>query len=500
MVENRAASANLAETAAFMDDAKRVLVFSDAGGTGRSYHAELSARNRRLRVHYLLEPGWKADAAIQGLGRTNRTNQAQPPLFRPIATDVKAEKRFLSTIARRLDTLGAITRGQRQTGGQGLFRPEDNLESHYARDALRQLYHVLVRGKVEGCSLERFEEATGLKLMDANGIKDELPPITTFLNRLLALTIDLQNVLFIAFEQLLNARIEGAIASGTYDAGLETLRAESFIVADRRVIYTHPGTGAETRLLTITERRRNRPVEVDEAFDRLSGSCAVLLVNERSGRAAVQVPAPSLMLDDGEIERRVRLIRPMEHNNLPLKMMAESHWAEADRECFAAAWQAELAEVPEFTESTIHIVAGLLLPIWKRLPNESTRVYRLQTDAGERIIGRKVSPAWVVTALAGDAPTLTPDAAFAALLEGRTVLELAEGLKLRRVRVMGAHRIELSGFTDTMRDRLRAYGLFAEIISWKLRMFVPSDASGAGVLAKVLERYPVERTCEREAA
>jgi hypothetical protein len=57
-VENRAGSANLAETAAFMDDAKRILIFSDAGGTGRSYHAELSAKNRRLRVHYLLEPGW----------------------------------------------------------------------------------------------------------------------------------------------------------------------------------------------------------------------------------------------------------------------------------------------------------------------------------------------------------------------------------------------------------------------------------------------------------
>ncbi|WP_425988564.1 strawberry notch-like NTP hydrolase domain-containing protein [Afipia sp. DC4300-2b1] len=500
MVEKRAASANLAETAAFMDDAKRILVFSDAGGTGRSYHAELSARNRRLRVHYLLEPGWKADAAIQGLGRTNRTNQAQPPLFRPIATDVKAEKRFLSTIARRLDTLGAITRGQRQTGGQGLFRPEDNLESHYGRDALRQLYHLLVRGKVEGCSLERFEDATGLKLTDTNGIKDELPPITTFLNRLLALTIDLQNVLFTAFEQLLTARIEGAIASGTYDAGLETRRAESFVVADRRVIYTHPGTGAETRLLTVTERRRNRPVTLGEALDRLSDSYAVLLINERSGRPAVQVPAPSLMLDDGEIERRVRLIRPMEHHSLPLKMMAESHWAEADRESFATAWQAELGDVPEFTDSTIHVVAGLLLPIWKRLPNESTRVYRLQTDAGERIIGRKVSPAWVATALAGDVPALTPDAAFAALLEGRTVLELAEGVRLRRVRVMGAHRIELSGFTDAMRDRLRAYGLFGEIISWKLRMFVPSDASGVGVLARVLERYPIERVGEREAA
>ena len=121
-VENRAGSANLAEAQAFMDDEKRILVFSDAGGTGRSYHADLAARNQRLRVHYLLEAGWKADTAIQGLGRSNRTNQAQPPLFRPIATDVKAEKRFLSTIARRLDTLGAITKGQRQTGGQGLFR------------------------------------------------------------------------------------------------------------------------------------------------------------------------------------------------------------------------------------------------------------------------------------------------------------------------------------------------------------------------------------------
>jgi hypothetical protein len=161
-VENRAGSANLGETRAFMDDDKRILVFSDAGGTGRSYHAELSAKNRRLRVHYMLEAGWKADAAIQGLGRTNRTNQLQPPLFRPIATDVKAEKRFLSTIARRLDTLGAITRGQRQTGGQGLFRPEDNLESQYARDALGRLYLLIFAGKIEGCSLAMFETSTGL--------------------------------------------------------------------------------------------------------------------------------------------------------------------------------------------------------------------------------------------------------------------------------------------------------------------------------------------------
>jgi predicted RNA methylase len=499
-VENRAGSANLAETQAFMDDEKRILVFSDAGGTGRSYHAELSAKNRRLRIHYLLEAGWKADAAIQGLGRTNRTNQLQPPLFRPIATDVKAEKRFLSTIARRLDTLGAITRGQRQTGGQGLFRPEDNLESQYARDALRRLYLLIHAGKVEGCSLQIFENATGLKLTDANGLKDDLPPITTFLNRLLALTIGLQNILFDTFEQLLTARIEGAIASGTYDIGLETLVAESFTVTDRRTIYAHPATGAETRLLTIQQRVRNQPMPLADALDQATDPRAVLLVNARSGRAAVQVPTISVILDNGEVERRVRLLRPMEAPNVPLRMMAESHWAEADRSAFSAAWQGEVSDVPEFTDSTIHIVAGLLLPIWKRLPNESSRVYRLQTDTGERVVGRRVSAAWVAVAASAGQTSMTAGDAHSALLDGRTVLELDGGLQLRRSRVMGANRIELSGFTDTMLDQLKAFGLFSEIISWKLRMFVPTDASGCGTLERILDRHPVARIAEREAA
>jgi hypothetical protein len=182
-----------------------------------------------------------------------------------------------------------------------------------------------------------------------------LPPITTFLNRLLALTIDLQNILFTAFEQLLTARIEGAIASGTYDVGLETLRALSFVVAGRQTIYTHPGTSAETRLLTITQRERNQPVTSDEALARLSDPRAVLLVNSQSGRAAVQVPARSLMLDDGEVERRVRLIRPMEHPTIPLAMMPQTHWQEVDRDTFARAWAAEIAEIPEFTDSEVHI-------------------------------------------------------------------------------------------------------------------------------------------------
>src|SRR3546814_10016656 len=142
------------------------------------------------------------------------------------SSDVCSSDLFLSTIARRLDTLGAITRGQRQTGGQGLFRAEDNLESPYAKAALRQFYQALHAGRIACCSLATFTEHTGLELTDQDGsLKEDLPPITRFLNRMLALRIDLQNALFDEFEARLESQIEGAIASGTYDLGVEIGRA-----------------------------------------------------------------------------------------------------------------------------------------------------------------------------------------------------------------------------------------------------------------------------------
>ena len=500
-VEGRPAGANLAETSAFQDDEKRVLVFSDAGGTGRSYHADLSAKNRRLRVHYLLEAGWKADAAIQGLGRTNRTHQAQPPLFRPIATDVRGEKRFLSTIARRLDTLGAITRGQRQTGGQGLFRASDNLESEYARAALRQLYMLLIGGKVDGCSLGRFEEATGLSLMTRDGaIKEELPPITQFLNRVLALPIALQNLLFEVFDGLMNARVEAALAAGTFDMGLETLRAESLTIIDRRTVHTHSGTGAETIALEVRRLDRTDPLSLADALDLAREPRARLLVNARSGHAAVQVRAASVTLDDGEVEARVRLVRPTERKNMAAAALAGSHWEEAEEAIFTRAWQAEVGSLPEHVESRFHIVTGLLLPIWRRLPQDGCRVYRLQTDDGERLIGRRVSPDWVAQALGEPAPAVAIGDAWDAVLARGGSLQLDGGLSVRRSLVMGAQRVELAGFTDGMVDRLKADGLMSEIIAWRLRLFVPTGANGPAILARVLVRHPVARVIDRAAA
>jgi hypothetical protein len=206
------------------------------------------------------------------------------------------------------------------------------------------------------------------------------------------------------------------------------------------------------------------------------------------------------MLDDGAVERRVRLLRPLERPAMPLAAMAQTHWQEADREGFAAAWNAELAELPEFTESRMHIVTGLLLPIWTRLPDEGCRVYRLQTDSGERVIGRLVSPAWVAQTAAGDTPAIAAADAWAALHDPRTVLELDDGLQLRRAVVMSASRIELRGFTDGMVDRLKAMGLVSEIIAWKLRLFVPVGETGPGILAGLMERHPPVRIADRSAA
>ncbi|MER9756575.1 strawberry notch family protein [Mesorhizobium sp. M0166] len=505
-VENRPGSANLAETQSFMDDDKRVLIFSDAGGTGRSYHADLGVRNQRLRKHYLLEAGWRADNAIQGLGRTHRTNQKQPPLFRPMAANVKAGKRFLSTIARRLDTLGAITRGQRQTGGAGLFRAEDNLESPYARAALRQFYYLLHQGKIEGRSLTTFETVTGLSLTtDEGGLRDELPPITTWLNRLLALRIETQNLLFEVFEQLMAGRIEGAIAAGNYDKGLETITAESIVVTDRRNVYAHPVSGAQSHVLTVARKDRIRPLGLVDALAIVRAEPqSVLLVNSRSSRTAIQLPTASLMLDDGAIEHRVRLLRPTDELRFGLDALAETHWQPADRKLFCDLWQAEVAAVPEFTTSTFHIVTGLLLPIWRRLPDHDCQVYRIQTDAGERIIGRHIAPTLVATMFRnlglGVVPKLAPEDAWTGLVDGRIGLQLADGLILRRSRVMNDYRVELIGFTDAMVPRLKALGLISEIISWKLRLFIPTAAQGSAILASLLDRHAIIGLTERSAA
>jgi type IV secretory pathway ATPase VirB11/archaellum biosynthesis ATPase len=73
-VESRARSANIAETQAFQDDEKRILVFSDAGGTGRSYHADLGAKIYRLADYVSARIMSGAQAKVLTLAVAERKN------------------------------------------------------------------------------------------------------------------------------------------------------------------------------------------------------------------------------------------------------------------------------------------------------------------------------------------------------------------------------------------------------------------------------------------
>ena len=253
-------------------------------------------------------------------------------------------------------------------------------------------------------------------------------------------------------------------------------------------------------MFDVVQLDRTDPLMLEDALRFADEPRARLLVNERSGHAAVQVHASSLTLDDGEVERRVRLVRSTERRNMPESALAASHWEEVDADRFAQAWNAEIATLPEFVESRFHIVTGLLLPIWRRLPQDGCRVYRLQTDDGERVIGRRVSPQWVADALGNEVPTIAAGDAWTAVLGRGATLQLKGDMTVRRSRVMNAERVELAGFTDGMVERLKATGLTSEIIAWRLRLFVPVGAGGPAILGRLLERHPVARVIDRVAA
>ncbi|HEY9578601.1 MAG TPA: bifunctional class I SAM-dependent methyltransferase/DEAD/DEAH box helicase [Rhizorhapis sp.] len=493
-LQSRSPRANVAETQAFMDGAKRILVFSDAGGTGRSYHADLAAKNQARRVHFLLEPGWRADAAIQGLGRTNRTNQASAPLFRPVTTDVRGERRFISTIARRLDSLGALTRGQRQTGGQNLFDPADNLESIYAKEALHRWFGLLFTGKLEAVSLGRFQELTGLRIEAPDGsMVDDLPSIQRWLNRILALPIALQNAIFDEFMGLVEARIDAAHQAGTLDLGLETIAVEDFTILSDTLLRTDPASGATTHLLELEIARALKPLTLKrlEELHGLAGQRQRPVRNARSGRVALLVPARGILSDDGTRLARFELLRPLKRSHITEDQLSESSWEDITIDAFRDAWAAEVEEArTSHKRERLYLAMGLLLPVWDKLPSDFVRVSRISAADGRSLLGREV-PVHCVPDLSRALglerdQTLSADDIVQTVAATGRAMEFAgrEKLMVKRSLVNGSQRIELNGWSVARLDWYKAQGCFTEIIRYQTRLFVPIEGA-ASVIARL---------------
>lgn len=486
-LQSRTPRANVLETQAFMDGDKRILVFSDAGGTGRSYHADLDAKNQQRRVHFLLESGWRADAAIQGLGRTNRTNQASAPLFRPVTTNVKGERRFISTIARRLDSLGALTRGQRQTGGQNMFNPADNLESIYAKDALNRWFGLLYEGKLSAVSLGKFEELSGLTISAKDGgMVEDLPTIQRWLNRILAFPILLQNMIFDEYLGLVEARVDAARRAGTLDLGVETILVEQFEIKSDKLLRTDPASGATTHLLEIEVARKLNPLcfeELNRLHD-LRSSRIKPMLNSRSGRVALLVRARRLMLDDGERVERFELLRPLTREYLTREQIEESNWKAIGLGKFKQAWRTEAAcDAATLKHDRLYLATGLLLPIWDKLPDDHVRVSRVAAKDGPSILGREVPPSHVpalMDALGFNEPVHLDinDLADLVLKSGKVVpINGPERLQMKRSLVNGVQRLELIGWSIERLEWYKAQGCYTEIIRYQTRLFLPvSDA------------------------
>uniref|UniRef100_A0A1D2AC25 UBA domain-containing protein n=2 Tax=Auxenochlorella protothecoides TaxID=3075 RepID=A0A1D2AC25_AUXPR len=271
-------SLNIREKAAFMEGSKLVAIVSDAASTGISLHASAAVKNRRRRAHLTIELPWSADKAIQQLGRSHRANQVSAPKYSLVHTDVGGEARFAAAVARRLQSLGALTRGDRRAAS-GLDLSSLNLDSPVGRRALRRMYDALVqdspllppgvrleavlartpsaqRAAILGPAAADAARMSAAQLVDAvlrlhghlrgavglmgiglsaprgdtvaeanagiAGGKDQ-GDVRRFLNRMLCLHVAQQNLLFDYFQATLAAEIRSAKAEGKYFEGVSDL-------------------------------------------------------------------------------------------------------------------------------------------------------------------------------------------------------------------------------------------------------------------------------------
>ncbi|MCY4261586.1 MAG: strawberry notch family protein, partial [Rhodobacteraceae bacterium] len=499
-----------AEISAFRDGDKLGLVFTRGGGTGEGYHAGNQFKNKRQRVHFVLQPGWSADTTMQFLGRTHRTDQASAPIYKLVQTNQPAQKRFVATIARRLGQLGALTKGQRDTTG-GLFGDADNLEDQYGKGAVNAIIERLQDEDTNRFGDTGISNADVLSRMDLAKAKPEDVQVKQFLNRMLNLESDVQGHLFTLFDDARNDMIEGAVADGTYDTGVEVVKVEQAKIADRQVINVEERSGAETEYLKIAAKRRIKKTAYGDVVRRAEK----FYLNKTSGSIFSARPLAAKHADakTGRMGTRYSM-QSIKTSSYAMEwdLKDANKWEEIDE--FAKAkelWEKQYEETSELGDTSINMISGAVLPIYGKLGSNKSdlpKVKRVIMDDGSNILGMEMNRNQLKglfrrLGVGMEIAQIPPQALYDYVMENPVSATLNDGSMLRPRLLSGELRLEVSPSTWQRQSMMSPGGLMDkmgfqfETINHRRSAFVPTSSGGIEVLARYMENKQVESVREK---
>lgn len=381
-VEERSGKAASEDVAAFQDGRKSILLFSlGAGGTGLSYHASPEVRNKARRVHYILELGRRAESAVQGIGRTHRAGQIQPPFVKMLVSDIPAHEIYASKTLAKIQKMGALSRGHQHATSNAIFEQRIPLHTIYAERGWKSLLAAVQRDEIEGIKEEDLRNDLGLEPKD-------MGKFDTVLSRLAILTDGEQRQLVNELRTRTEEAIASAMRNGSYNQGLETIRAESIEIVDENMIENSNGSRTNYyRLLRhdkITKTDFSRAAMLMAASRKKKNIKAVFMRHKVNGRIVLGVAREGGVIVDvtspgGTITRRVEAIR-----SEPWKLIADLE--EAKRY-----WELEYENMDIEETSELHMLSGSLLYNWDKLPKAGMGLSRCKTKTGEVIVGRLIS-------------------------------------------------------------------------------------------------------------
>ncbi len=494
---------NLHEKNCFQNKQKRIAIMSEVASTGDSFHASRNVRNQERRLHIAAELKWSADKQVQDFGRTHRTGQVAPPIYLLVFTELGGEKRFSSTIARRLGNMGALTKGDRRAEKAGNL-DKYNLESKEGRAALNVVFTRILSGEqILGLENPRATLADMGLLKSGNGgdgdIKEsEKTNVPRFLNRLLSLEVERQNALFDYFYRTFLETLEHLKAKGKTRDGMEDLKAVSVkMSAEPQVLFTDTLTGAQTVYYKLEITVPTRPAR----FDEISNFDGVYFFENRSSGEFVAV-RPTLAHTDPETGDRYQMVsvsRPAGYNLLYIRESElDQKFKIVPKSRVRDWWIGEEKKIPPTEQKTIHLLSGALLPIWKnlkKLQQDALNIVRTTTDDGTRLVGVKIESSVIGEirrsfGIWRNSGT-TAEEIIKSVWEENESFDLLGEMKIRRTRFQGRSVIEVTPSSYEQIRELREIGLINIIQNSKQRFFLSEDEKSAReTLSKVLKTYP----------